>query len=67
MFQHLCTCLRNLTEELYPQSEPTASLPLELGCAVGAVPSIPRKLVFALLNPTLRTHLHAFGIGEISL
>lgn len=67
MSQHLCTCIHKSIRKLYSQSQPTASLSFELGCAVGTVPSIPRKLVFALLNPTLCAHLHASCIGEIGL
>lgn len=49
------------------QSAPTPSQASELGCAVGTVPSVPRKLAPALLSPTQRAHLHAPRIGEIGL
>lgn len=49
------------------QSAPTPPQSSELGCAVGTVPSVPRKLASALLSPTLRAHLHAPRIGEIGL
>lgn len=39
----------------------------KLGCAVGAVPSIPGKLAFALLDASLCAHLHALCVGEIVL
>lgn len=39
----------------------------KLGCAVGAVPSIPGKLAFALLDSNLCAHLHALCVGEIVL
>lgn len=55
------------THEYHFSHRLTASQSFELGCTVGTVPSIPGKLVFALLNPSLSAHLHAPSVGEIGL
>lgn len=60
-------CAWTYVSALMPACQPTASQSSKLGCAVGTVPSIPRKLVFTLLQPSLCAHLHAPRIGEIGL
>jgi len=47
--------------------QPTAFQSSELRGRVGAVPSVPRELVFALVDAALRAALHAARVREVGL
>lgn len=68
---YVCVCVWEGVLHVYNHAffgrSPTSSQTLELDSAFWTVPSVPRKLVLALLDAALRTNLQAFGVGKISL